>query len=178
MAVILKVKKKVLNSNLSPAVKKPKPSKPKKILNEGLRKTRKITYGPEARVQKALLQYIFLQYPQVFAHVIKIHNEGVRSGVGTFVLKQLGLHPGASDLFVAWPTKRNPGLWLEIKRDGYKPTHADMKHLERQEKFLIQMRSVGYKAEFGIGLDACMLIFDDYVHERKTYESVSFMNWR
>ncbi len=54
-------------------------------------------------------------------------SEGVRQ-------KALGLRAGVSDLFLAWPTKRFPGLWIELKVNDNKLTKMQVVWLELMEK--------------------------------------------
>lgn len=119
---------------------------------------------PEERTQKALVEYMFMVYPQVFPYVIKINNEGKRSAIGTYILKLMGLHPGASDLFIACPTRAHGGLWMEIKPDGWAgpKSKAEKEHVARQKRFLENMDVAGYGTAFCVGIDECMRAVDNY----------------
>jgi len=116
---------------------------------------------PESQVQKGLLEWLALYNYEVRRRVIKIDNEGCRNNILAVVL---GLHPGASDLFIAWPTKLYAGLWLEIKRPNYKVTASGREHYERQCTFIQLMRDSGYWADMGIGIDQCMDIVTKYLN--------------
>lgn len=118
---------------------------------------------PETQVQIAALEWLQFQYPEVRRYVIKIDNEGMRSNAGNFVAIQAGLHPGASDLFIAWPTNNYPGMWLEIKREKWKLTKKDKFHYESQMEFIRKMKIKGYFAEFAIGLDECISAIKTYL---------------
>lgn len=75
----------------------------------------------------------------------------------------MGLHPGASDLFLAWPTNKYPGLWVEVKPPLFKVTKSNLAHYESQMEFIRLMLSQGYHADMGIGVDACIDIFKFYL---------------
>lgn len=74
------------------------------------------------------------------------------------------------------------GLYIEIKKDGTKlKRDKDAKkilkgetkirkkgdwwdkHIEEQAKMLEKLRARGYKAEFGVGLEECKQIIDEYL---------------
>jgi len=69
--------------------------------------------------------------------------------------KRMGLRAGASDLFLSYPTKKYPGLWMEIKPDGWKgPQGKKAKiHHDRQLEFLEKQKEVGYSTCLVIGVD-------------------------
>jgi len=117
---------------------------------------------PETKVQLAIVKYIKLKYPHAAKFIIKIDNEGKRTVQGHELAKRCGLHIGASDLFIAKPTLEYYGLWLEIKKDGWKMVPSNQKHTEKQLSFIDRMNSVGYKADIGVGIDECMKIVDEY----------------
>lgn len=96
-----------------------------------------------------------VQNPTVYKHVVKIDNEGKRTIGGHILAKKMGLHTGASDLFIAWPTKTHPGLWLEIKKDGWRGAYGKKEklHLESQIRFLDTMKAAGYAGHLVVGVD-------------------------
>lgn len=108
-----------------------------------------------------------LQHPTIYKHLVKIDNEGKRT-VGMHMLsKRMGLHVGASDLFLGFPTKKYPGLWMEIKPDGWKPPtgkKAKM-HIDNQKHFLEKMAAVGYFTCFIVGVDEGINAFKTYLKD-------------
>lgn len=79
-------------------------------------------------------------------------------------------------------TKTLGGLYLEIKKDGTKlkrdkdakkPLKGEVKirkkgdwwdkHIEEQAEMLEKLRARGYKAEFGVGIENCKKIIDEYL---------------
>jgi hypothetical protein len=111
----------------------------------------------------AILDYCKLAYPKLYASVIKIHNEGQRSRSTNRILPRLGLRSGASDLFFALPTSYYAGLWMEIKKDGWKITASQKEHVQRQLDFISQMQENGYMARMVIGVDEGIKLLNDYM---------------
>lgn len=73
--------------------------------------------------------------------IVAIGNEGKRTRIGGHIAKQMGLRPGASDLFLAHCRNGHGGYWIELKQPGEKPR-------PNQAEFLDAMRCNGYKAEW------------------------------
>lgn len=108
-----------------------------------------------------------LQHPTIYQYLVKIDNEGKRT-VGMHVLsKRMGLHKGASDLFLAFPINKYNGLWMEIKPDGWRPPtgkKAKM-HIDNQKYFLEKMNDVGYFTSFVVGVDEGINAFKAYLKD-------------
>lgn len=143
-----------------PAVRKTKPS-PLRSRRPGTPRKKRSSLFPESQVQKGLLEWLSLYNYEVRKRVIKIDNEGTRNNLLATVL---GLHAGASDLFIAWPTRLYAGLWLEIKRPNYRVTPSGREHYDRQCAFIRLMRDSGYWADMGIGIEECMDIVTKYLN--------------
>ena len=144
--------------------------KKKTCRNPGARKTvlnpsasRNKAIGPEAKMQIDLLKWIRLQHPEISKHVIYVPNDGKRSVIGHNIAKKMGLHVGCSDLFIAYPSCGAHGLFLELKRDGWKLTPSQKEHHDRQMDFIGRMSSVGYAAVMAIGIDAAMTVINSYL---------------
>lgn len=118
---------------------------------------------PESIVQKAGLEWLRVYNLEVRRRVIKIHNEGRRTAASAQLLIALGLHPGASDLFIAWPTRRYAGLWLEVKRERWKPVPSNREHLQRQLEFGQLMIDSGYAFEIAVGVDEFISKVTEYL---------------
>lgn len=118
---------------------------------------------PEEITQISVVKWLALQHPSLARLIIKIDNEGKRAMIGHVIAKRMGLHKGASDMFIAFPTKKYAGLWLEVKPDGWKPSKAKKEHLDNQWNFIYKMREVGYWADMGIGFDHCLAIINNYI---------------
>lgn len=124
----------------------------------------RIQLGPEDRVQFEVLQWLKAKHSEVRKATIKIDNEGNRSVQGHEKARVLGLYKGASDLFIAWPCNGHHGLWLEIKREGYK-IKPNNPHIIRQLRFIEHITSLGYVGAIGIGVKNCKTIITNYLKE-------------
>ena len=115
----------------------------------------------EDKTCKAWLEWLSWQHPLVRSLVIKIDNESSTSRARAI---SLGLHPKASDYFIALPIGSYAGLWLEVKPDGWKPnSKAKRDHADGQKAFGEKMRSVGYQFAFCIGVDECIEATRNYL---------------
>jgi hypothetical protein len=112
---------------------------------------------------RAWLKWMALQYPVQYNHIIKIDNEGVSNRANAV---SLGLHVGASDYFLAWPTISKYGCWIEAKREGWKLTKSNELHTERQLMFGKKMIERGYAFYFCVGFDEMMQATDEYLNAR------------
>ncbi len=124
---------------------------------------KKFKIKPEDNTTINILQYCKLAHPRLYSSVIKIHNEGKRSRSTNMLLPKLGFRAGASDLFFALPTDNFAGLFMEIKKDGWKYTKAQEEHIQRQQEFIDQMNANGYLADWAIGTDAGILLINKYM---------------
>lgn len=113
----------------------------------------------ENKTCRAWLQWLALQYPSAYCHTIKIDNEGLTNRANAV---SLGLHIGASDYFIACPTLKYYGLWLEVKPKGWKLTPSKKAHYERQMAFGEKMKQKGYQFAFCVGLDECIKATKEY----------------
>lgn len=126
---------------------------------------KKFHIKPEDRTQMAILDYCKLAYPKLHDAVIKIHNEGQRSRSTNRLLPRLGLRAGASDCFFALPSKRYHGLFMEVKKDGWKLTAAQKEHVDRQLRFIDQMNVNGYLARMIVGIDEGIALLNEYARD-------------
>ena len=109
----------------------------------------KMQQATESQQQQALVKWARLKK----IPIIHIPNEGIRSVATAIWLKAMGLHSGASDLFIARPKNGLGGFWIELKANGKKPTPL-------QTKFLEDMAAEGYKTAW----------FDDWVKAKEAIE--------
>lgn len=124
-------------------------------------KKKKKKMRPENQTCRAWLKWLALQYPAVYCHVIKIDNEGLTNRANAV---SLGLHVGASDYFIAWPTLKHYGCWIEVKPEGWKLTRSQQEHYDRQIAFGHKMKDRGYEFYFCVGIDQVMLATNDYLN--------------
>jgi hypothetical protein len=119
----------------------------------------------ENQEQRALVKWIRMQ-PRIRDYVVKLNNEGARTVAQSWNLKLMGMNPGASDLFLAYPSPngRFHGLWLEVKRNK-KYTESEMKTETwmRQAEFILRMVDVGYAGYFCFGWENGKRIIEEYL---------------
>lgn len=110
----------------------------------------------ESNEQIAAMEWLRLQHPKIALHTMHIGNERKATYYAGYIMKQMGVLKGASDLFMAWPNGGYHGLFIEVKSMIGKPTPAQVAFIER-------MRSVGYKAEFCYGSEAVINTMKEYI---------------
>jgi hypothetical protein len=113
----------------------------------------------ENKTCRAWLEFMALQYPAAYGHIIRIENEGLTNRANAV---SLGLHVGASDYFIACPTLKHYGFFMEVKPDGWKLTESKKPHYERQIMFGDKMKQRGYYFAFCVGIDECIQATNDY----------------
>ena len=111
--------------------------------------------GKEALLQKALLQYIDIQYPRVEA-VASMAGER-RGWNAQRLAKALGLKKGVSDLTLYGPDRAV--LFLELKKPGEKPTKEQM-------SFLWRMADRGHSATWCDNIDSAINIVDQWAKKK------------
>lgn len=128
---------------------------------------RSIKYNSEHNIYKLIAQYLQQQYPDVIYRFDLAADLKLTPGQAA---KHKKLHPtrGYPDLFIAESSSKDHGLYLEIKTESNSPYKKDGtlkkdKHLEEQARMLERLRARGYKAEFGVGIEECKKIIDEYL---------------
>lgn len=120
----------------------------------------------EAQIQKAVCDYLRLQYPDV---MFISDASGLKTSIGVAKqLKSLKSCNGIPDLVILQPNPPYHGLMIEIKRSPYQVylKNGEIRkcaHIQQQCSVLNHLLSVGYYATFGCGLDECIKIIDDYL---------------
>ena len=118
----------------------------------------------ENQEQRALIKWIRLQ-PKIIDVIIKINNEGKRTSGQHWNAILMGLHAGACDLFLAFPTPRYHGLWLEVKRNKqYTKSEQSTETWKAQEAFIEMIENYGYKACFVFGWEHGKQFIEDYMY--------------
>ena len=121
----------------------------------------------EERLQMSLVEYMKLQYPNVF---VISEPSGIRVSMGLALkLKKLRSAHTHLDLYILEPVKGYHGLILELKdgkdkifkKDG---TFRSDKHLEDQIDTIEKLRKKGYYSTFAWDFDMAKEIIDDYLH--------------
>ena len=92
------------------------------------------TNPSERQEQEVVIQWMKLQHPWLVNHTIYIMNEKRCSVYVGSKLNAQGRLPGASDLFIAWPTNKYYGAFIEMKSLTGKPTKIQLEFLQRMAK--------------------------------------------
>jgi hypothetical protein len=120
---------------------------------------------PEYQVCKALSTFLKMKYPKVEFH---FDLDGMKLTIAQAKMNK-AIQKGKSfpDLFIMEPRGAYHGLFIEIKAPDVRVFKRDgtpaSPHIYEQQEFLKKMVDRGYYATFGVGIDACMKIIDDYL---------------
>ena len=68
---------------------------------------------------------------------------------------------GVPDLFLAFPCGGYHGLFIELKKTGTKKKNNE--HFIEQEKMLMALELLGYRATFAFGLEEAKIIISQYI---------------
>jgi hypothetical protein len=122
----------------------------------------------EKKISIELAKYINLQYPDV---IFFPDASGVRLTMGQAI--QLRVQRcnryKIPDFFILEPKGVYNGLILELKKEGESPYLKDgnlsnSKHIQEQHKSMLKLRSVGYFADFAVGLDEAIYRVNWYMN--------------
>ena len=112
----------------------------------------------ESNEQIVAMDWLRMQHPNVAEHTLHIGNERKATYYMGYIMKRMGVLKGASDIFMAWPTKSYHGLFIEVKSKKGKPTPHQLAFLER-------MNAVGYLGKVCYGADEVISTMMDYLHQ-------------
>lgn len=112
----------------------------------------------ESNEQIAAMDWLRLQHPDVAEHTMHIGNERKATYYAGYIMKRMGVLKGASDLFLAWPSRDFHGLFIEVKSRTGKPT-------PEQLKFINRMLNKGYFALVCYGADEIISTISWYLNE-------------
>jgi hypothetical protein len=90
----------------------------------------------EDQIQKTVMEWVRFQ-PGLGSVVFHIPNQGKRSMRYGKGLKDMGMRPGVSDLFIARPSGEYHGAWIELKSSTGRVS-------PEQKLFLSDMGKEGY----------------------------------
>lgn len=108
----------------------------------------------ESAMQKAVFDWISLK-PTICDFIFHIANEGKRTPSYGKKLKDMGMRPGVSDIFVAIQRKGFGGAWIELKTEQGKLTLL-------QQKFLCDMKEQGYYTGVCYSIESAISILEWY----------------
>ena len=94
-------------------------------------------------------------HPKIEALTYAIPNQGVSGSKGRTVRygakrKREGLKKGVPDVFIAWPTKTHHGMYIEFKRQKFKPSQVK----PEQHEWIERLTAKGYAAVVCGGCDS------------------------
>jgi hypothetical protein len=121
----------------------------------------------EKRLQKAVAQYIKMQYPDVM-FISEQSGLKVSIGVAKYLKATRSPERGLPDMVILYPAKGFHGLCLELKTD-YEEVYTQMgnmrneKHVREQAQVLFRLNNLGYKALFVFGFDEAKKLIDLYL---------------
>jgi hypothetical protein len=121
----------------------------------------------EESIQEVLCQYMN-KYPDVW---FRCDLAGLCLPIGQAVkVKKCTYDNGFPDFFIPTRTKNYSGLFIEIKKSydevyTKKGVIRNTKHIREQLRCLEYLEGQGFKAIFGLGLDHCMKIVEEYLEE-------------
>ena len=119
----------------------------------------------EYAVCKAIATYLRLQYPSVLFHFDLAGLNLSRAQAG--MTKALNGR-GWPDLIICEPSKtgKYKALFIELKAEGTKLYNKKgmpaTPHIDEQVKMIYQLNQRDYYADFGVGLDACIKLIENY----------------
>lgn len=122
----------------------------------------------ESKTQIAILEWLAYYRKYVRQVTFYIANEGKRSPREGALLKLQGLMPGASDLFIGWPTVHYHGLFLEIKPQTEKRAVIRPEQLD----FLERMKEVGYAGAVVVGVDYGIFVLREYIDGKQLTKTI------
>ena len=114
----------------------------------------KASFMTEAQHHIGLMSLAKTQ-PILDEYLIHIPNGGYRHPLEAIKLKKMGVKPGVSDLFLAYPNRIYHGLWIELKSEKGKVS-AEQKH------WLKLMAEVGYATAISYRIENPYDILQDY----------------
>ncbi len=131
-----------------PVFKKTKSRKPAK----------KRSWGPEHMLQKSFFKWLSLQHSALYKVAFAVPNGVSCSVMQRRKLLDEGMRPGVSDLFIPWPTKKYPGLFIEMKWGKNTLT-------PEQEDFIDLVINLGYRADVCYTLNEAITSVNNYLKD-------------
>lgn len=133
----------------------------------------------EEDLARQLADWLFWQHRELRGLAHFDFGTGTKLTIGQ-ARKQKSLNPqrGWPDLFIAMPTYYPDtliaGLFIELKTAGTRLQKRDgswaSPHIAEQAAVLERLREVGYAAHFGIGLDDCIRLVEQYLTPAKAHD--------
>ncbi len=110
----------------------------------------------ESTIQCNFMQWLKLQCPAVHAVSFAIVNGGARTKSYGSRLKREGMKAGVPDVFIAYPTYKHPGMWIEFKS-------AKGRVSPEQKRMMGLLTERGYRVEVCYNFDQAMEAVNSYL---------------
>lgn len=120
----------------------------------------------ESNEQIAAMDWLRVQHPKIVPYTMHIGNERKSSYYAGYIMKRMGVLPGASDLLIAYPVGPYHGAFIEIKSKVGKPS-------DLQLAFLNRMQRVGYYTALAYGADEVINAITEYLNSGQNGTSSS-----
>lgn len=124
----------------------------------------------EQKLQESICQYIDLQYPNVI-YTSDLSGCNVGGFYGRKNKKTRCKNFKIPDLLIFHPNDFHKGLFIEIKNkisDVYNKNGTFKKsndnHVEKQYKTIVQLRKLGYAADFVFGLENAISVIKSHIN--------------
>lgn len=104
----------------------------------------------------AFIERVNLELPKYAKYLLHPANGGSRHPAEARNLKRMGVRPGVSDIFFAYPVNGYHGLWMELKRKNGKLTSA-------QAEWLQLMQEVDYAVAVAFSSEQAMHYILSYI---------------
>ena len=128
----------------------------------------------EKNLTKAITNYIKFKYTEAIFKVDLASDQKLTKQQAYRNSQLLGKWSrGHPDLVLYEARGGYHGLFIEIKTEKATPfkKNGELKkseHLGRQEEFMRKLRGRGYYAVFGVGLNECKRVIDEYMAQKAT----------
>ncbi len=122
-----------------------------------------IQLKPEQSEQIAFVEWSkwYPRNPKIHDYLVYNPNDGKRSRIVGYIMKLMGLKPGVSDMFFAYPYGGKHGLWIELKQKDKKKAKVSPEQIE----WINKMRSLNYGAEICYGFEEAKNVVLKYLGE-------------
>jgi|ETNvirenome_6_30_1030629.scaffolds.fasta_scaffold00053_15 hypothetical protein len=110
----------------------------------------------EHEIQVSLMAWLKLKHPHAYNVTYATPNAGKRTPRQGAYLKAEGLKAGVPDICIAYPKGGYGALYIELKKEGGKPTIA-------QNEWLDRLSNVGNKAVLCVGFTEAANTIDEYL---------------
>jgi hypothetical protein len=102
------------------------------------------------------MRWLWLAHRKVWEVAFKIPNEGQRSWQMGACMKLEGLKSGVPDVFIAFPSGKSPGLFIEFKAGKNKLT-------EKQKDMIEKLLAQGYCCYVCYSMDEAIKVTSEYL---------------